>query len=1239
MPNGLENTAGTTPAAPPSEAPLAEPVDSPPGPRLERPIEPGDLGALGQYRVVQVLGKGGMGIVYLGIDTQIRRKVALKTMLPKYASSRSARERFLKEARAAGALHHDNVVVIYQVGEASGTPFIAMEHLEGESLEVHLRTHPTPPLPQVVKILREVASGLATAHRNGVIHRDVKPDNIWLEAPSGRVKLLDFGLARVPDISGAQSGTIGLIGTPAYMSPEQARGTNLDHRTDLFSLGAVAYELVVGRPPFTGGNMFDVLAGVMSRNPIPPRQIKPYIPASLDTLILRLLAKDADARPQSAGEIESALTRIQAELSPASPTGEPAIVYVPVPVSLPGVDAGQFAVPGPPLPAAVAPPLGGGPPLPAAVPVPAEPVARPESGEPLKSGSTWSGLATAAAEHPPWVSPPTQATGSGKASRPLWKYAVAALTGICAVFLTGLAIAEIFGPSPPSTAQTTPTPPNQTPSTQKVVPRSRFALLDPAFVEKVKNLPPADQAKTVADEIRRRNPKFASSLDFPSAESRITRVSVCTDFVTDITPIRALPHLTQLRLYSQGPSPGMLADLSPLTGLPLSQLTIHGNPIADLSPIAQMPLETLEIRDANVENLTPLRSMKTLRVLNLSGCRWVTNLEPLRGLQLKSFDASNTMLEKVEPLGESPLETVRLGPKVADVAPLSKCPLADIAIDPPPDHDSPLRGMALKTINRMSAEDYWKRADLRKNPPLVTPFAIWNVQPRQVSKLSWPAGSDLLAVGAASPILARNVGVGLTPWKSPKFDDSNSNGRWIGAVGDRLALLRGHKIRFFDPKTGEETGEPLTLPRESEHLTVSSDGSTLAHTLPPVENTTPISIRFLKSKKEPLEVKIPTRWLKTTALSRTGTRLAVGAFHGLRIWDVANDREIFTNPHIHDTSGLEFSPDERRLLLHTLTGDVMVYDLLAEKKKEPIYRLSGSGVSTARFTPDGGSILVGWNDGWVGIYPLDRRGPSKEFLIDDRPVRHLAFSPDGKTLVTASEHTVRVWNWSRLRDPEPEFKPAKPPAGYTPLFNGTDLAGWSPRDPKEKDVWCADHGLIVGSSFEPNHYSWLTSEAEYADFELRLEYRWTSLGGDAGISFRTKRHGWPPFDGLEFNLVDDANFEETHGYPAGEFDRTGALVSFAKPLEKSHRRVGEWNTVRITAKGKSLVMEQNGKVIQNVDLAKIEAGLKEKEKDKEKDQFRGLKQTRGVLGLQVHGGRIEFRNVFVKDLAPEPPKK
>jgi putative intracellular protease/amidase len=267
---------------------------------------PGALGRLGRYVILEVIGSGGFGMVLKGQDDKLRRTVAIKVMAPALVTSATARQRFVREAQAAAAVNHDHVVRIFEVEEAGPVPYLVMEHVAGLSVDEKLRRESPLGPEEVLRIGMEIASGLAAAHAQGLVHRDVKPANILLEEGTGRVKITDFGLARaVDDATISREGLI--AGTPEYMSPEQARGFAVDQRSDLFSLGSVLYALCVGRSPFAAGGSLAVLKRICEETPQPLRELRPEMPPSLARLIAHLHAKDPAARPQSAVEVQSLL--------------------------------------------------------------------------------------------------------------------------------------------------------------------------------------------------------------------------------------------------------------------------------------------------------------------------------------------------------------------------------------------------------------------------------------------------------------------------------------------------------------------------------------------------------------------------------------------------------------------------------------------------------------------------------------------------------------------------------------------------------------------------------------------------------------------------------------------------------------------------------------------------------------------------------------------------------------------
>jgi serine/threonine protein kinase/Tfp pilus assembly protein PilF len=282
------------------------------------PLAAGDR--LGPYEIVAPLGAGGMGEVYLGRDTRLGRDIAIK-VLPEHFATPLARQRFLREARACSALNHPNICAIYDVGEADGRSFLVMEHLEGETLRHYIGSQPLNP-EQALEFAIQLARALEAAHARGIIHRDIKPANVMI-TPQRQVKILDFGLAKIGSAAsaplGEQQETAAMdeltvagttMGTYAYMSPEQARGSEVDARTDLWSLGVVIYEMATGAQPFTGPTPAVVLERLFTQRPDPLRQRNPQAPPELEPIVFKALEKNVSRRYQSASELRADLERI-----------------------------------------------------------------------------------------------------------------------------------------------------------------------------------------------------------------------------------------------------------------------------------------------------------------------------------------------------------------------------------------------------------------------------------------------------------------------------------------------------------------------------------------------------------------------------------------------------------------------------------------------------------------------------------------------------------------------------------------------------------------------------------------------------------------------------------------------------------------------------------------------------------------------------------------------------------------
>jgi serine/threonine protein kinase len=521
---------------------------------LLAPPQGGDeIGRLGSYRVLKILGAGGMGIVLLAEDPQLQRFTALKVMKPSLASNPTARQRFLREAQATAQVRNDHVVTVYQVSEEGGAPFLAMELLEGETLQSCLSRadgtsgRPLLPLIEVLRIGQEIAAGLTAAHERGLIHRDIKPANIWLEKEHGRVKIVDFGLARLRDEDARLTQSGNVVGTPAYMSPEQANGQELDARSDLFSLGAVLYQLCTGVTPFRGASMFDTLLAVVSQVPTPIQELNARISPPLVDLVNRLLAKKPADRPESARVVMEALRQIQTQ-PVAAPPADPTLA----------VSSSKT------------------------MPVP-DPSPRPAPRRALVAAMV----------------------------------VVAAAGGGIGLFLSSRPgeqptqrdreVAQTTPAQPPTTAK------SQVSDEEfnKRVAQLRGTQQIKAVSDRLKELNPEFPG------IGPQKEGFAFTKPHPDGSYGIFKVTFPSDTVSDISPLAALTELKQVYVAGSKPGLGKVSDLRPLKDLKLVFLDITNTEVQDLSPLqgAAATLTHLYCKNTRVKNLTGLKELTELREL------------------------------------------------------------------------------------------------------------------------------------------------------------------------------------------------------------------------------------------------------------------------------------------------------------------------------------------------------------------------------------------------------------------------------------------------------------------------------------------------------------------------------------------------------------------------------------------------------------------------------------------------
>lgn len=571
---------------------------------LEPPVDPDEIGRLGAYRILERIGMGGMGVVFRAEDAKLSRPVALKILRPHLLQSDAVRSRFLSEARTAASLKHDHIVVIYQVGEVASSgstvPFIAMEFLEGSSLTDWLQQNPRPPLDVVVRFGREIASGLVAAHSRGIIHRDIKPGNIWVEAvsdsgaargplPAGagsltRIRLLDFGLACTKS-----EDQTSVAGTPGYMAPEQSRGEAVDHRADLFALGCILSEMLErpaskSSPPGGASNL-------------PPRRDSPAVSRRLHQLIGKLLAPSPADRPPSARAVEEELRSLEVQLARRSPSRW--ILVGTVLLLIATLSAafwfwgrnGSVEVVGD---RAVVVRRG------------SDEVARltPENGW---RSDLPPGHYTVDADDPEiTVDPPRFTIRSGEVQR---------------LMLSG----------PPGGA------------------------VGDEWLRYVAGLPADRQVNAVLAKLVELNPGFSGKCEFWAVQAgNITEFRVVTDSIRDISPVRGLPNLRVLACFGSKPGKGQLADLSPLRGMKFQALSCWHNPLSDLSPLRGMRLTEFQAEYTQIDSLTDLADMpiRTLTVQNTK----VKDLSPVRNMPLWLCYVNGCPLSSLEPLTSTPVE-------------------------------------------------------------------------------------------------------------------------------------------------------------------------------------------------------------------------------------------------------------------------------------------------------------------------------------------------------------------------------------------------------------------------------------------------------------------------------------------------------------------------------------------------------------------------------------------------------
>lgn len=564
-------------------------------------------GRLGHYDLKATLGSGGFGVVYQAWDTRLGRPVAVKVPRFDVKDQRKLR-RFLQEARAAARLQHPGIVAVIAEGVENDKPYMVAEFVDGRTLAERIESE-RPERRQAVAWVRDLALALQYAHDQGVVHRDIKPDNVML-AGDGRVRIMDFGLAKQLDDDSSLSIDGSVLGTPSYMAPEQARGeiAAIDGRSDQYSLGVVLYELLTGKKPFSGPP-HAVLAKVADANhdPPPPRSRDATIPKDLEAICQRAMSNDPVGRYADMGQFAADLDRwLEGKPTDARPLG------------------------------------------------PHERVARWCRRNPALAGS---GAVIAAASLViallAW-SLLGRGPGEGVAQAETSATATSDVVSTAAVDDGTAALVEAAASE--SAVDAVPAEP---PANAPAAPSWQPTPEQQAFLDEVAALPVEEQASAVARKLQEVNPGFDGEFEQAIENEKVVEFEISTLEVENIWPVRALIDLRSLSCRGTPETRGKLADLSALSGMTMSTLNISNNQVENLLPIAGMPLIRFACGMNNIRELTALAEMQ----LQSISCYWnpCSDLSPLRGSPLEYLSCGNSKVSDLSPVAQGPLARIKLG--------------------------------------------------------------------------------------------------------------------------------------------------------------------------------------------------------------------------------------------------------------------------------------------------------------------------------------------------------------------------------------------------------------------------------------------------------------------------------------------------------------------------------------------------------------------------------------------------
>lgn len=713
----------------------------------------GDFPQLRDYRILAKLGQGGMGAVYKALHTRLEKIVAIKVLSVSLLSNAHAIDRFSREMKAIGRLEHPNLIRAHDAGEFEGRHFLVMEYVNGVDLSELTRSLGRLPIPEACELIRQAALGLEYAHQQGLVHRDIKPSNLILST-DGQVKILDMGLALLnhrDDPICELTSTGQIMGTVDYMAPEQGGDTHhVDIRADIYSLGATLCKLLTGQTPFANPahtTLMQKLTALATQQPVPLRERRPDVPAALAEIVDGMLARLPERRYATPLAVAHALqpycrgadlhrlnpgsTTTQADFSASDASVVDAPTQLVTTADTDPSVAGSLAVTrigsstgGPHRPrgwlkwsafGAVALLAG----FILYLTTPEGATVRVEISDPqTQAVFDGTGLLITSAQNdqaPIRVKVGTSQVKEGARELGDVKHTLHITRGDTELITPEFELKrrgetlikiELVGNSLRATSDgqilgEKPITPQPAPSVATTKP-ARLGYESPEFakwVDHVRAMPAEEQAAAVVKKIKELNPKYEGEPTYHIHDNQLWGFTVFTDQVTDLSPVRAFPHLTTLSCNGSQTEQGMLEDLSPLAGLKLTLLNCSNSRVADLSALRGMPLKELYCGNAPVVSLEPLRGAP----LHTLWCyiTKITDLSGIEGMQLVSISFhNNPPLKDLSPLKGMPLKYVSVyATSISDLSPLAGAPIEILECGNTSIADlTPIRGMKLKAL-------------------------------------------------------------------------------------------------------------------------------------------------------------------------------------------------------------------------------------------------------------------------------------------------------------------------------------------------------------------------------------------------------------------------------------------------------------------------------------------------------------------------------------------------------------